>query len=569
MTNLRHEPNRPERDTRSKRGQPVATRRTPDQVLADALGKFKHDPLGYVMFCFPWDVEVSIQIVRLADGVEEVLTKEDRARRDEYRARFPHCKYGPDLWVCDFLDQVGAETLRRKFDGRTPVSPLYFATVSGHEIGKSALVAWLTKWILDTRPHSKGSLTAVTDEQLRTKTWAEVGKWHNMSLTRHWYDLSSSRGNMSLIHREHPQWRADARTARKERSESFAGQHSPSATSFYIFDEASGIESNIFVVREGGLTSGEPMVFDFGNGTQNSGAFFDECTGVLKGANGQNRFIVRAIDSRHVAITNKEKIESDRQVWGEDSDRFRVRWRGLFPDRGHSQFIPTDWVDACMERDDFQGPNRAPLILGVDVARKGRDDSVIWPRRGLDARSFEPEIVDDFKTDVLLGRIVATFNRFAHLGTLPTMIFVDEGNTGGAVVDFLVKLGYPAVGIPFGSRPTDKVNYRFKSDEMWGTMRDAVEHGLILPRRNSTYGDRIHAELTQREYGFMMGTDRLHLETKDDMKARGVQSPDFADALCVGYGQEVADLSGLGIPSRGGDNTGDLEYDPFATALGG
>lgn len=166
----------------TKRHNAVGTNRSPDEVLSDEVGKFFYDPLGYVMFNFPWDTEPKIQIVRL---------------KGKWKERFPNCTYGPDEWACEFLDRIGKETKVRKFNGRLPVKPLRFSTVSGHGIGKSTLVAWITKWIMDTRPYSKGSLTAVTDEQLRTKTWLELGKWHALSMTAHWFEFSSARGNMS------------------------------------------------------------------------------------------------------------------------------------------------------------------------------------------------------------------------------------------------------------------------------------------------------------------------------------------------------------------------------------
>ncbi len=534
---------------------PIAEARSPDQVLSDAVGKFYDDPLGYVMFCFPWDTEPAIQIIPLAEGVESCMTEEELARKQDYRNRFPNCEWGPDFWACEFLDEVAAEVKKNKFDGRTPVDPIKFATVSGHEIGKSALVAWLTKWILDTRPNSKISLTAVTDEQLRTKTWAEVGKWHRMSLTAHWYSYTSSRGNMSLIHLDRPEWRADARTARKEKSESFAGQHSPTATSAYIFDEASGVDNKVFEVREGGLTSGEPMVFDFGNGTQNSGEFYEECVGRLKG-----RFRSRSIDSRTVAITNKRKIDQDRVDRGEDSDWFRVRWRGLFPEIGHSQFISTAIVERAMNMDlPLIGP-KVPVVLGVDTAGRGDDDNVIWPRRGLDARSFEPKAIREADSEQMAGHVIEYYQFFANLGLPPVMIFIDTtGGYGGDTADRLAKAGYPVTRVQFGGSPIKKDQYRFKSDEMWGDMRQALRDGMVLPERNSRSGERIHMDLTQREYGFMIGGDRVHLEAKADMRSRGLSSPDFADALAVTFAHEVA--SGSGIAQLGGKVESD--YDPF------
>ena len=526
--------------------------RAADSQLAKLMGELYADPLGYVMACFPWDKEASTRVVKLPE---------------EYRERFPGCEHGPDRWACEFLDQLGQEIARRGFHGPA-VEPIRFATVTGHETGKTTLVAWLVKFIMDTRPMSKGSVTAMTDEQLRTKTWAEVGKWHYMSLTAHWFNYSASRGSMSLTHvnpRWTGSWRCDAKTAREEKSESFAGQHAPTATSFYIYDEASGIANKLFEVREGGLTSGEPMVFDFGNGTRNSGAFYEEFMGRRK-----HRWITRSIDSRAVSITNKDKIAQDAEDYGEESDFFKVRWRGLFPSTGTLQFISAGSVEEAMMRPIAPGTGLDPWVIGVDCARFGDDDSVIWPRRGTDARSFGPASYKGLDTVQLTGKIIETFQYFANLGQRPRMIFVDEGSMGAGVVDQLRHLGYPVTGINFGSRPNDPTQWRYRSDEIWGGMRAAIVRNLVLPERTSQHGERIFSDLTGREFGYMLGGQRVHLETKRDMKARGLSSPDFSDALAVTYAQEMPQMTredqvlyALGKIAVGTD------FDPFELTLAG
>ena len=534
--------------------------RTPDEVLADEMAGFYADPLGYVMFTFPWDTEASIQVVPLAEGVEEHLTAADREYRDSVRARFPGCKYGPDLWACQFLDELGEQIKARGFDGYHPVDPIRFATVSGHEIGKTAAVTWLIKFIMDTRPMAKGSVTAVTDEQLRTKTWAELGKWHHLSLTSHWFRFSSGRGAMSMSHVNPAYagtWRCDARTSRKEKSESFAGQHSPTSTSFYIFDEASGVDSKVFEVREGGLSSGEPMVFDFGNGTRNSGAFYDLCEGSL----GQKLGVIRrSIDSRMVHVTNKVKIDKDIEAHGFDSDWIRVRWRGIFPDSATTQFIASETVSDAMERPVEPDPS-SPVVIGVDVARFGDDSTVIYARHGSDARSFPPQIYDKLSTVQVTSKVTDYFNYFASLGRRPAMIFVDETGLGGGVVDQLQALGYPVTGVNFGSKPSDDKTYRFRGDEMWGRLRDALPR-LALPARDTETGERLYEDLTQREYSFTIAGEKINLESKTDMKKRGLRSPDIADALVLTYASEV--LAKLPSEMQAPASPTNADFDPHA-----
>lgn len=505
-------------------------KRTLDEQLADALADFYADPLGHVMFSYPWDSDPSIQLVELVEP---------------WKSRY-NSKYGPDKWACEFLDRLGGEIKKRGFDGKTSVPPIQMATVSGHGIGKSVIVAWLIKWILDTRPFAKGVVTAGTDAQLRTKTWAEVGKWHKLSLTVNWFNYNTGRGAMSLTHKKYPeQWRCDAQTCREENSEAFAGLHAANSTPFYIFDEGSAVPDKIYEVREGGTTDGEPMTFDFGNGTRNTGRFFEECAGRFR-----HRYILTKVDSRTVAITNKERIQQWLEDYGENSDFFKVRVRGEFPSAGSAQFIPTDMVEAAMGRELVED-RTAEVRIGVDVARFGDDDSVIYPRVGNDARSWAPSPGDGcyngLDTVALVGKVIEKVRFFTNLGFALNRIhiFVDGGGIGGAVVDQLRALGYAVIEVQFGSKPIDTNTYRFKSDELWGRGRDSIKTRLILPTLQSPVGSLLKEQLTQREFGYTLLGNKIHLETKADMKSRGAGSPDIADALFVTYAMDIAPVQAL------------------------
>ena len=526
---------------------------TPDQQLALELSKFYSDPLGHVMFSYPWDTDESIQLVELAP---------------EYRARFPGCRYGPDKWACEFLDQVGAEVKKRGFDGRRMTgsvrSPIQFATASGHGIGKSTLVAWIVKWILDTRPYANGTVTANTAEQLKGKTWAEIGKWHRISATASWFEYVSGRGNMALYHKQHKEnWKCVAQTCREENSEAFAGQHAANSTSFYVFDEASAVPDKIFEVREGGTTDGEPMCFDFGNPTRNSGRFFENCVGKFK-----SEYIVRNIDSRSVEITNKERLERWRQTYGEDSDFFRVRVKGEFPKSGNTQFISIADYEAAQARPTPTLGNirRSIVRIGVDVARFGDDDSSIWPRVDDDARSFPPTVYSKLNGIDLANKVIAVAMNFLSLGFARENIhiFVDTtGGYGASPYDHLEFLGWRPHAVNFGQRAKDGVHW-FRSDQLWGRMREGIRTRLVLPQFGTAMEQRIRSDLTQREYGLTTGANLIHLETKDDMKDRGLVSPDVADALAVTYAEELAPVDVATLPGAGKVLE---DFDPYAEMM--
>ena len=507
-----------------------------EELTAD-ISKFYADPLGYVMYVFPWDSDPSIQQVRL---------------QEPYKSRF-NCEFGPDQWACEFLDDLGTEIKKRAFDGITTVEPIRFSTASGHGIGKSALVSWLIKFILDTRPFSKGVVTANTGEQLRTKTWAELGKWNRLSTTNHLYDYAIGKGSMSLARKKYKEiWRADAQTCREENSEAFQGLHAANSTPFYIFDEASGIPEKIWSARAGGGTDGEHMTFDFGNPTRNTGTFYENCVGAQK-----HRFIVRSIDSRIVQITNKDLFKEWIEDYGEDSDFVKVKVRGIFPSQSSVQFINSDDVRWAGSR-PLPMHNKAPLIIGVDVARFGDNDTVIYPRIGDDARSFPYRRYNGLDNMQVADKVVAVITEFQGLGKKCSAIFIDGGGHGSGPIDALRRIGYNPIEIQFGGRASDR-RYRAKGDEIWGKMRDSMKN-LCLPREDflddQEGKDTLRSQLVQREYGFT-DSGLIKLESKIDIKKRGGKSPDVADALALTYSAEV------GLDIQMGPQQYLWDYDPL------
>lgn len=466
-----------------------------DVQIAKEISQFYADPYGFVMWAFPW-----------GEGDLEGFD-------------------GPDVWQKEVLDEIGESVRARQFDGVTPVKPIREAVSSGHGIGKSALTSWLILWIMSTRMYAKGVVTANTGDQLKTKTWGEVGKWLNRSIMTRWFEYNNSKGNMHLYHKNYPEsWRVDAQTCREENSESFAGLHSASSTPFYIFDEASAVPDKIFEVAEGGLTDGEPMFFVFGNPTRNSGKFaqiFKKLRHVWK---------CRQIDSRTAKMTNKELFEDWVKEWGEDSDFFRVRVRGVFPRASDMQLIPGDAVYRAQRKSPiFLGDDA--LVCGVDVARGGGDKCVIQFRRGLDAKSEKVYMIPAEKSRDSMRLISLLTTIFED--HQPDVINVDETGLGGPIVDRLAQLGWNVNGINFGSKAIDEKHYANRVTEMWWRMREWMIKGA------SIHSDpQLETELTEREYTHDK-KDRLMIETKDQLKKRGLSSPDWADGLALTFAMNV------------------------------
>jgi len=467
-----------------------------DLMLAEECSRFYADPYGWVIWAFEWG-------------------------RDDLRG-FD----GPDVWQKEVLQEIGEEVRKRGFDGVNPVDPIREATASGHGIGKSALTAWLILWIMSTRPHAKGIVTANTSDQLRTKTWGELGKWRARCIVGHWFEYNNARGSMSLYHKAWPEsWRADAQTCREENSEAFAGLHSANSTPFYLFDEASAVPDKIWEVAEGGLTDGEPMFFVFGNPTRNSGKFRD-CFRRQK-----KRWNTRQIDSRQAKMTNKKLIAEWETDWGADSDFFRVRVLGVFPRAGDMQFMPGDVVYNAMQI----GPGRYlgddPLICGIDLARGGDDDCRIGFRRGQDAKSEKCyRIPGESSRDSMqvVSKLIMVLDRHK-----PDVSFLDATGLGGPIGDRLRQLGYHVIDVHFGGDADNKKLYVNKTAEMGARCRQWLIDGGAI--HDDT---QLEDELTCREYQHN-DKDQLVLERKKDIKKRLGVSPDWADQLYLTFAHPV------------------------------
>ena len=490
-----------------------------DLDLADYISQFRNDPLGFVLAAFEWGVGT-------LEGFE-----------------------GPDSWQVDVLTEIGNRAWLNAFDGYNPTDPVRLSVASGHGVGKSALTAWLTLWILSTRPDAKGSITANTGDQLRTKTMGELAKWHRLCITRHWFEMSA----MSIHHRTRGDtWRADALTSREENSEAFAGQHNSSSTSFYIFDEASAIPEKIWEVAEGGLTDGEPFLFCFGNPTRNSGSFFNTF-GKLK-----HRWATYRVDSRTAKMTNKRLIKQWEADHGDDSDFFRVRVRGMFPRASDMQFMPSDVVHDAMKRGPGRYLGTDPLICGVDIARGGDDNCRIVFRRGKDCKSEKSYMISGEKSrdsTRVISLLLMLFERHK-----PDVTFLDETGIGGPILDRLCQLGYHVIGVHFGGKADQDKLFKNRTAEMGYRCRRWLMDGGAIPDDPD-----LETELTTREF-WHDDKDRLVLERKPDLKKRLGISPDWADALYLTFAHVVPDRS---VP-RGtldhipGQRGKSREYDPLA-----
>lgn len=499
-----------------KRKQKRVTEADAERELVLAVADYTHDPLGFVMFAFPWG--------KKGTPLEHMS--------------------GPEPWQREHLEEIGRR-LREN-----PHMPILEAIASGHGVGKSADLGMVLNWAMSTHEDTRCVITAGTDTQLRTKTAPEVAKWFRMSITAHWFTITAT-----AIYSNDPQheksWRADFIPWNEKNPEAVAGLHNQGKRIVIVYDEASQIPEIIWETQAGALTDAntEILWLTRGNPTRNTGSF-RQCFG-----RNRHRWYTRQIDSRTISFTNKEQLQQWVDDYGEDSDFVRVRVKGEFPRAGSMQFIGGDLVDAAMARTP-QSFHFEPLVMGVDVARYGDDQTVIAFRRGRDACSIPWVKYRNIDTMTLAAEIA----RHADLEKVDA-IFVDGVGIGAGVVDRLRQLQRVVFDVQSGAKPTglyfdEPIKVKNKRAEMWASMRQWLKNGALPD------DPELEADLTGVEYGYD-ADNAIQLERKEDMKKRGLASPDSADALALTFAEPVAMKSEHTSIIRGARQKAQAEYDPF------
>jgi len=427
----------------------------------------------------------------------------------------------------------------------TRFQPLQIAVASGHGIGKSAFMGMLSNWAMSCFADAKIVTTANTDGQLRTKTAPEIGKWFRTSITEPWFDVQSQ--SIKTRDKEHANdWRQDFVPWSQHNTEAFAGLHNLKRIIVLEFDEASKIHDKVWEVAEGALTDENTIIIwiVFGNPTRNSGRF-RECFRKYR-----HRWITRQIDSRTVPGTNKVKIQQWEDDHGVDSDFFKIRVRGQFPSQSAMQFISGDDVDAARAR--HLRPEQfsfAPKIIGVDPAWTGDDALEIMLRQGLYSKSLLTIPRND--NDIHVANIIARLEDEHQADA----VFVD-GGYGTGIISAGRTMGRSWRIIWFGGKAIDP-GFMNKRAEMWGGMKQWLkEGGVIDPKDEGLYQDLIGPETVPRTDG------KVLLESKKDMKERGLPSPNRGDALAITFAEPVFKKS-PGSYGAANHHTVKTDYDPF------
>ena len=478
-----------------------------EQQLIHKMLSFKDDPLAFVLYNFPWG--------KPGTPLEHHT--------------------GPRQWQLDALvrmrDHVQAN-INKQRQGLDP-ELLKLARASGRGIGKSAFLAWVALWLFSCLPSSTVVVSANTEQQLKSTTFPEIRKWATMGLNSRWFEhnIMSLQPAEWLVQTlkdttgyDDAYWYIQARLWSEEAPDAYAGVHSQMAMAV-LFDEASGIPGCIWPVAQGYFT--DKTIHRFwvviSNPRNPSGEFFECFHG------NRDQWDHATIDGRSVEENDANLYEDIIRQYGPDSDQARVEVYGQFPRQGDENFMSRGEVEEAVDRELVEDVG-APLLMGVDPARMGRDKAVIRFRQGRDARSIDPLVFAKCNTEEMATHVVTAIERY-H----PDHVFIEGDGVGGPVIELVKKAGYAVHEVLVSRTAQDPTTYYLHRTELWGRMRDWLNTGL-LPKE-----DGLISDLCVMRYAINL-KGQVALYPKEKMAKLGFASPDYADALAMTFSRDVSRL---------------------------
>lgn len=430
-------------------------------------------------------------------------------------------EFHPDEWQQNVLNDLAKHP--------------FVSVRSGQGVGKTALEAAAVLWYLCCRPNPKVVCTAPTRQQLNDVLWAEIAKWLEGTMVKNF--LKWTKTKVYMIGYEE-RWFATARTATKP--ENMQGFHEDYM--LFVVDEASGVADDIMEAILGTLSGAENKLLMCGNPTRTSGVFYD--------SHHRDRadYKTHKVSSYDSPRASKENIDRLIRKYGEDSDVVRVRVFGEFPKSEPDTFIHLEKVEAAAMREVYVNeygeriiPEDAPLEFGVDVARYGDDQSVICPRIG----NYVPFLKTYNKQDTMTtaGHVIKLAKELMlEYGRPSCVVKIDDDGVGGGVTDRLREiiqeesLYIDVIDCHNGGKALNPENYENWGSESWATIRELLHDGEIqIPNDEDLIG-----QLSTRKYK-VTSKGKIRLESKEEMKKRGLRSPDRADALVLAFAKTGRD----------------------------
>lgn len=411
---------------------------------------------------------------------------------------------------------------------------------SGHGTGKTALLAWTIIWYLITRPYARIPCTAPTQHQLQDILWAEIAKWLNHSGLNDALVWSSETVHMKGYK---PTWFAVARTARDPNA--LQGFHGKNL--LFVIDEASGVNDALYQPIMGALTEENAKLIMCGNPTMLSGFFYDSHHGTAE------KYATFKLDGSKSARVNPTFVQDIIDMFGRDSDAYRVRVAGEFPSAMPDSFISLEWVEKCLAKVLLIEEVKT-VDIGVDVARFGDDETVIQPVINKHIVQRSEKLL---KNDIMqvTGAVMQMAKNLHNRNNVRITVKVDCDGLGVGVYDRIKEIKQAQsygwlnpVECHFGGkggrlRTSDPIEFANSTGLMWGNLRAKLKAGELVMMKD----DKLIGQITNRKYK-LDSEGRILLERKEEMKKRGAHSPDRADALALAL-YEKPETSRLSVVS--------------------
>lgn len=429
------------------------------------------------------------------------------------------------------------------------------AVASCHAAGKSWISARSVLSFSYCHELSRVVTTAPTFDQVRDILWQEIRQAYGSSIFPLGGKMLETRLDLG------PNWFATGRSTND--ANRFQGAHSSKGSILVVADEAAGIDPDIWIGIDGILTSQDSHLLAIGNPTEPSGEFYEmfRRPGVVKihisafDTPNFTAFGITLDDIRDGSWSEKitgplpapylitpEWVADKYRKWGEDSPLWISRVLGEFPDVSNDTLIRLSWIEAAQRR---QLPAGDPCVLGVDVARQGSDETVIVSRKGSVARVYRVTQQED--TMQTTGRVVAALN---DTGSIRAK--VDAVGIGAGVFDRLKEMGKPVEEMQSGQAAQDSERFLNSRAEWWWGLRERFESGDIDLDETD---EELAAQLANIKYKFT-SRGQIQIESKDELKKRGMSSPDRGDALMLAFAdikrpEYSFSYSGGGVVSSG------------------
>jgi phage terminase large subunit len=430
---------------------------------------------------------------------------------------FTHCRENPIYFLTDVLGVVPWEKQEEIIESVRDNDNT--AVASGHGVGKTFISACTTLWFLLCHDQSRVITTAPTNRQVESILWAEI--W---SLYKNARVPLGGRLLKTSLNIEEKWFALGLSTDDPDR---FQGHHAKHL--LLVMDEAPGVDPKIYEAAQGILTQAHSKALLIGNPTSASGPFFDCFKSKL-----WNTFHISCYDSPAIrdpegfpSLTTQKWIDERKEHWGENSPMFQSRVLGEFPIEGEDTLIPLNWCERAVARwhkNKTAKRLNTHIFLGLDVARYGTNKTVLTdylPPRVREITKIQRKSTTEAVNMVIQAGITA--------GAKLQQVTVDDTGVGGGVVDRLRDLKYPVIPINFAQKPADPMHFRYIRDEIYWYLREMFRSNEIEIPPN----DDLIAQLSAIKYKINARSGRIEIETKDDMRKRGIDSPDEADSVAI------------------------------------